>query len=836
MLLLSKRAVIDTLLVLIVILTPLAARAQAVSPAYANFEPAQTNPIRVSKDGTRLFAVNTPNSSLSVFDVTTPSAPKLLTEVPVGLGPVSVNSLSDNLAWVVNQVSNSISVVSPIGGSWSNGGIVTNTIYLRVPFPGGAGQSAGEPMDVVFAGDLAYVSVSRAHVIGVINIKTQLLESTVQLFGDSPRAMAVSPNGKIIYAALALAGNGTTEIPNTSSPPQCGTKGQTVFVPSQCVPAMNPALPPPPIAGLIVLASDPTWNPSVVTYTMPANGVAAITTGATPSISYYSYVGTVNLGLAVNPVTGDIYVANTDALNTINFEENLCGHFVNNRITQILVATGAITPFDLNPAIAYGCAPNSTDISTALAQPAGMVFDPSGNFLYVAAFGTDRVAKVSTAGSTTGNVLGFVDVSLHPTNPAEVDPANKRGPRGLALNPVANANTLYVLNRIANTISVISTSSFNSVSKEIAIGTDPEPAAIQAGRGFLYDAKLSGTGTGSCAACHIDSEMDHLDWNLGSPTSDMTSFVQDGQTFLYHPMKGPMFTQPLRGLLKTAPYHWRGDKPDFAAFNVAFQALMGGTQISDANMASFTTFINSVLYLPNPNQNLDRSLPTSLGVTSGITGDPVAGFTDFTTVALTVPGPSTCNSCHSADPGPGTNLLIRPADDTQAQQPLKVPQLRAIYQKQLFDREASTTIDGFGVVHDGPKSNGITFLTGSVFDAYSQTQKNDIAAYLLTFDTGTAPAVGYTRTLTPSTVTSTAAQSDWTLLQSQASISPPNIDLIGRGTLGGVLHGLLYQPASNNYISDTGVIYTQSALQALIVAGDTLSIMGVYPGTGSASK
>jgi hypothetical protein len=30
------------------------------------------------------------------------------------------------------------------------------------------------------------------------------------------------------------------------------------------------------------------------------------------------------------------------------------------------------------------------------------------------------------------------------------------------------------------------------------------------------------------------------------------------------------------------------------------------------------------------------------------------------------------------------------------------------------------------------------------------------------------------------------------------------------------------------------VLYTQSQLQALVVAGDTLSIMGVYPGTGSA--
>jgi DNA-binding beta-propeller fold protein YncE len=803
-------------------MTPLGA--QSGAPAYANFEPSQTNPIRISADGTRLFAVNTANSSLSVFDVTTPSAPKLLVEVPVGLGPVSVNPLSDNVAWVVNQVSNSISVVSPLAGSWSNGGIVTSTIYLKVPLqPLTSGMSGGEPMDVVFAGGFAYVSVSRAHEIAVINTSTQVLQSTIQLFGDSPRAMAVSPDGSTVYAALALAGNGTTLIPNTNAPPQCGTAGQP-----QCVPAMNPALPPPPIAGLIVLASNPTWNPSFITYSMPANGVAAIKTGASPSLSYYSYVGTINLGLAVNPVTGDLYVANTDALNLTNFQPNLCGHWVNNRITQIKVATGAITPFDLNPSFTYAnsCAPNTADLSTALAQPAGVVFDPSGNFMYVAAFGTDRVAKVNTSGT----VLGFVDVSLHPTNPAQVDPANKRGPRGLALNAAANA--LYALNRIANTISVISTSTFNSVSSEIAVGTDPTPAAVKAGRGFLYDAKLSGTGTGACASCHIDSEMDHLDWNLGDPTGDMTSFVQDGITFLYHPMKGPMFTQPLRGLQNLAPYHWRGEKPNLAAFNVAFQELMGGTQISDANMTTFTTFMDSVLYLPNPNQNLDRSLPTSLNG-----GDPVSGLVDFLTVAATEPGPATCQSCHTTNPGPGTNLLIRPADDTQAQQPMKVPQLRAIYQKNLFDRSAATTIDGFGVVHDGPKSDMISFLAGTAFDGYTQTEKNDIAAFCLAFDTGTAPAVGYTITLTNVNVTNSSAQSDWALLQSQAGQSgaPININLIGRGTLGGVVHGLLYQPSSNNYISDTGTLYTQSQLQALIAATDTVSMMGVYPGTGAAS-
>src|ERR1700722_10005412 len=190
--------------------------AQAPPPAFANFEEAQTNPIRLSADGTRLFAVNTANASLSVFDVTAPGTPNLLMQIPVGLGPVSVNPLTDDEAWVVNQVSNSVSIVSV------SKGMVTATInYLK-----------SEPMDVVFAGtNQAYVSVSRSNQIMVFNTDTLALISSIPVFGDNPRAMAVSPDGSTVYAAFALSGNATTIIPPTTprgvplAPPQCGRGG-----------------------------------------------------------------------------------------------------------------------------------------------------------------------------------------------------------------------------------------------------------------------------------------------------------------------------------------------------------------------------------------------------------------------------------------------------------------------------------------------------------------------------------------------------------------------------------------------------------------------------------
>jgi DNA-binding beta-propeller fold protein YncE len=737
-----------------------------------------------------------------VFDITTPSAPKLLAEIPVGVGPVSVNPHTRDEVWVINQVSNSVSVVS------LSKGIATDTINAGV-----------EPMDVVFAGpNQAYVSASRNNQILVLDATTHALIKALPVFGGNPRALAVSPDGQTVYAAFAISGNATTIIPEKLAPPQCGTAGQP-----QCNPPMNPLLPPPPQVGLIVAATDPAWS-SFIKFKMPDNDVVAIKTGASPAIAgYYSGVGTNNLGLAVNPVTGDLFVANTDALNLTNFENNLLGHWVNNRITRIQIAGGAITPFDLNPNLNYTVLPNPFDLYIALAQPTGVVFDPGGSLMYVAAFGTDRVAQVDT----NGNVLGFVEVSLPSGSGSNVDPKNKRGPRGLALN--ATAHTLYDLNRISNTISIIDTSSTLAVTKEIPAGTDLTPAAIKSGRGFLYDAKLSGSGTGSCASCHVDGDMDHLAWNLGDPTGSMSSYTQHGQTFNFHPMKGPMTTQTLRGLLNLSPYHWRGDKVNFAAFNVAFVALMGGSQISSSDMSLYTAFVNSILFLPNPYQNLDRSLPTSLNG-----GNPVAGQSDFVNLALGKNN-NTCNSCHTSNPGPGSNRQIQQPSPNG--QPLKVPELRNIYQKLLYDRKAAQNIDGFGLNHQGEEDGLTTFLNAQAFKNYTATEKTDIAAYSLCFDTGTAPAVGYTRTLTAANVTGPSVQQDWTTLQSQAGIG--NIDLIGRGTIKGQVHGLLYQPtpAPGNYITDTGAVYTQAQLQSFITTnGDILSIMGVYPGTGSATK
>ncbi|HJQ70440.1 MAG TPA: beta-propeller fold lactonase family protein [Blastocatellia bacterium] len=779
-------------LMLTAIIIPFTGSTQTGVPVntYVNFEGSQTNPVRVSADGARLFAVNTPDARLSVFDLSQESSPALIAEIPVGIEPVSVNPRTGDEAWVVNQVSDSISVVSV------SQGIVVDTIYVK-----------DEPADVVFAGNRAFVTASRSNAVRVYDATTRQLLKSIPLAGENPRALAVSPDGSKVYAAFALSGNRTTIVPAESAPPQPAPT--------------NPSLPPAPREGLIVDATDPRWSPGVINYSMPDNDVVEVDVASMTVARYFSGVGTVNLGIAVRPTTGDLYVGNTDARNLVQFETNVRGHFVDNRVTRILMPGGDLSSFDLNPFVDYTVLPNLQAKSTALAQPAAMTFEPTGNSLYVAAFGTDRVARLDA----NGNVIARIEIG--PATGSAVNPRTKRGPRGLALS--RTGQFLYVLNRISNTVSVVDTSS-SSVVKEMGAGQfDPTPQVIKTGRGFLYDAKLSGNGSASCASCHIDSDMDLLAWDLGNPGGSMQTASTPFGTVQIHPMKGPMTTQTLRGLSGLDPLHWRGDRATFLDFNGAFDSLMGGSTLTSADMTAYRDFVNTIQFQPNPNQNLDRTLPASIAG-----GNPAAGRNTFLNEPFT--SNITCNSCHTANPGPGSNRTIIPDSVLQESQSFKVPQLRNVYQKLSFNNAAGgSTVGGFGILHDGSVPNLFAFLSNPVFQSFSNdtVRKTNLAAFLLCFDTGTAPAVGYARTVTSANVNNTAVVNDWTLLEGQAAAG--NIDLIVKGTVNGQRMGLLYRPASNDYQTDrTGVgPFTRTQLRNSVALGNVLTPMGVPRGSGT---
>jgi hypothetical protein len=171
------KIVIGTLIIAAAFLPRMAATQTAIpQSSYVNFEGAQTSPVRLSADGSRLFAVNTPDARVSVFDLSDPTNPARIAEVPVGIEPVSVSPRTSDEVWVVNQVSDSISVVSV------SQGIVTDTIYVK-----------DEPADVVFVAGKAFVSVSRSNAVRVFDATTHAQIASIR---SSARTRARSQSAR----------------------------------------------------------------------------------------------------------------------------------------------------------------------------------------------------------------------------------------------------------------------------------------------------------------------------------------------------------------------------------------------------------------------------------------------------------------------------------------------------------------------------------------------------------------------------------------------------------------------------------------------------------------
>src|SRR5262245_16205188 len=77
---------------------------------YTLFEAAQVRPLALSPDKQLLFAVNTPDNRLEVFRIQGRGLFQTAS-IPVGLEPVAVAARTDREIWVVNHLSDSVSIV-----------------------------------------------------------------------------------------------------------------------------------------------------------------------------------------------------------------------------------------------------------------------------------------------------------------------------------------------------------------------------------------------------------------------------------------------------------------------------------------------------------------------------------------------------------------------------------------------------------------------------------------------------------------------------------------------------------------------------------------------------
>lgn len=739
---------------------------------YESFEARQCHP--VDRHGSVLLAVNSPRGSLAVFDLVA-GAPVFRQEIPVGVEPVSVRARGASEAWVVNEVSDSISVVD------LDAGIVRATL-----------QTPDEPSDVLFVGEAAVVSCARSNLLRVLDAATHAGIATVPLTGNYPTSLALSPDASKLYVGFLLSGNGTTTL-------------QPDRAPAQPLPA-NGALPTPPDTGRIVTADHPG-----IPYKVFDHDVAVVDVASWTVESYLMGAGTVLHHLAVHPASGDLYVLNTDARNLVRFEPQLRGHIVDHRITRFSADATTRVIHDLNEGFDYATLPNPAARDLALADPAGLAFEGADE-AWIAAFGTDRIARVDLS---SGAVLGRIDLRL----PGETS-RRMRGPRGLSLD--SGSGRLYVLNKLSNTLSVVATATGAVVSEHELGSSDPIPEEIKEGRGFLFDSRLSGNGTLSCGTCHVDADRDGIAWDLGDPAGAMT--VATGTNFAnhetdlvarpMHPMKGPMVTQTLRNLEGGAPLHWRGDRASLFDFNPTFVNLLGGSIIDEADFEALEAYLFSLRHHPNPYRRLDDSLPGSI---QG--GDPVEGEAAFNLHN------NHCSICHAGPRGSDGNI-----DDfrlTDSRDQMKTPPLQTTYQRFGFDgAPGGVNVSGYGMNHDGTGSRLPTAHFYEI-DTLRAAERKDVAAFVLAFGTGTPAAVGQGRTFTAANRGEADLLADLAILEERAAAGA--IDLVVDGVAAAAPVGLTFDPGTRLYLG-SGPGVSRASLLAALSAEEALTFTALAPG------
>ncbi|MFL5355580.1 hypothetical protein [Archangium sp.] len=875
----------------------LVAGQEAVAGPFTLFESGQVRPLALSPSGAFLYAVNTPDNRLEVFQVTSGGLTHV-SSVPVGLEPVAVSARSDEEVWVVNHLSDSVSVVRLTPGG--RAGAVVRTLLV-----------GDEPRDIVFAGpDRCRAFITAAHrgqnvpfdpqfttpgigradvwVFDADNLGTSLAGNPltlVNLFSDTPRSLAVTPDGSRVYAAGFHSGNRTTIIAE-SIVPNGGEAAGGVPGPNTNFEGI-----PAPETGVLVKYNGQDWVDSLgrpwndlVRFSLPDKDVFVIDATANPPAQlsgpagFYSGVGTILFNMAVNPVNGKVYVSNTEARNDLRFEgpgtfagSSLRGHLHESRIT-VLDSSG-VAPRHLNKHINYAacCAPlPNAENEKSLAQPLGMAVTSNGATLYVAAFGSSKVGVYSTAALESDTFVPGTSNQI---------PVSGGGPTGLVLDELRGR--LYVLTRFDNAISVIHTGTRQELAHVPMY--NPEPPSVVAGRPLLYDARKSSShGDSSCASCHIFGDFDSLDWNLGNPDGtykqnknpiaqvppefgDDPTFGQDPN---FHPVKGPLATQSLRGMANHGPMHWRGDRtggndapssqPDsgafdesaaFKQFNPAFMDLLGrNSQLSPAEMQQFSDFMLQVVYPPNPVRNLDNSL----------TPAQQAGKDFFFNTVSFFHGP--CNSCHrldpNANPGAGSFKGLFGTDSKSAFVGTaifpKTPHLRNLYQKvgmfgvafpfgfQEPDSFLGDQVRGFGFNSDGSIDTLLRFNAGFDFhpifnsvgipDSPEGRQlKKDMEQYLLAFDSNLAPIVGQQVTLTPSNASMAGPRINLLVARANAG----ECDLVAKGRIALTEVGFVYQGGQFKADRQSQLPVADAALrQRIATHGGTLTYTCAPPGSG----
>lgn len=680
----------------------------ATVDSFVNYETPPVTPLDLSPSEALLAACNLPDGRVELFDVTS-GVPVHLRSIPVGVDPVSLRFRTNDELWVVNQISDSISIVD----------VATGNVRATL-------QTDDAPADVEFGGEpqRAFVTSSEEDTLMVFDPSNlQVPPIRVPLDDDSPRSLDVSADGSEIYVSIFDSGHFTVlagdiedhdklpyanDVVDNPAGPYGGANPHPFVMHNN-----NPFLPgtnsdeestalfaDAPRSSIILNKNSETgfgdgqrvdWtilvnedlaaqSGRVQGWDRPEYGMAIVDAN-TLQVRYVIGLSWINMALSVNPVTGFIVTVGTRSHPYTRFESNSNATFVqaNSFMVDPVLGVALDTPTFMNPHISRTINPDSgivertvpqSERDKSISNPRGVAWREDGEVWYSTGMGSNNIVVFDQNLDRAG---------INESSTIEVG----EGPTGIVTD--AQRDRLYVLNRFEGSISVVSTIQEREVARVPFF--DPTPDAVKDGRPFLYDAHLtSGTGQVSCASCHVDAKTDKISWNLGNPNGPIQPLpvVHNPGGGLpgladelddFHPVKGDMMTQTLQDIIGKEPLHWRGDRAGIEDFNNAFVTLLADDEVlSNAEMAQFKAFLATIVFPPNPFRNHDNSLPLDLPLpaelkTSGVfgpkgqpmpNGNAVNGLNLFRNRLPREGQQVTCVTCHTLPTGAGTNSIFNP--------------------------------------------------------------------------------------------------------------------------------------------------------------------------------
>jgi YVTN family beta-propeller protein len=456
--------------------------------------------VAISKDGTRLVSVNQTSHSVTLIDTV---AGKPLDEIAVGKHPIAVIwDHAKNRIFVSSRDAGTIEILCVEGDK------LQKQAAIEVGFhPHGLALSPD--------GALLYVALAAADQVAVVDLAKQEIVAKVST-GRWPRYIALSADGKRLAVGAS------------------GDRGVSVIDCEKRELAFHETF-----AGLYV-------------------GHLAI--GADEKV-YFPWM---------------VYRANPISEGNIRL-----GWVLASRIGRLkLDAASRREAFSLDPP------------GKAIADVHGLALTPDGKRLVVSAAGTHELLVYQLDG------LPFKDFG----GTDHIEPALLRdkdrffriplGGRPLGLRVAADSRTVYVANYLNNSVQAVDLDE-RKIVNEISLGGAAEASLARQGEAIFYDAKRSLDQWYSCHTCHYE----------GGISGERMDTRNDGSA------NTPKTVLPLYNFDKTGPWTWHGwQKDPRAAMRKSLTETMLGPPPNGEDIDALLAYFSQLKPPPNPFRAQDGSL------------------------------------------------------------------------------------------------------------------------------------------------------------------------------------------------------------------------------------